>query len=537
MHGESYEDFVIRAHSELQQYIADPMQRNQVVWSAWESIHGDTERDRAEQYFGDDQYVHRYNVPLWQEHEAVIPGPDGAPIVKKNDVNRLKQIVQENNLRIADTDAYTALVDKHTIPPGAADKHIERPKTIGFVGPYRLGMVGRVQPKFAVFADEHHRKDAAQVLRDRPRRSVEVLTLAANGRPYFDPIACLSEAPRLPLPVAVYSANTTDGDAIIERYEGVAAAAPAPSFAGGSNTYIPGAVRRKDKFDALSGDDDANPSPDSSQRSGLMALEPQDLKTIVDAIMSTPQMQFLSQMMQEGGTSPGQPDQMPGANPGSTPPGPGPAAGPPQNNAPPTPGGAPAQREPYMPIGQMPNPSMGMGSVANRFSAEESFDGMETEMQTVSVEQYQALAQEQANLMHQLADVRKSNAILHARAADADRKVAINELYQAYPHFIDVQAELDRCLYSAGSDMDDDVFARHIQMLEQYAAKAPAMTRMVPDGEAPMQYAALSVETERYGAQITARSAEIYSAELAKGVVLTADECWARAEAEIKGRA
>jgi hypothetical protein len=535
MPSESYEDFVIRAHGELMQYLADPMQRNEVVWDAWEQVYGDTERERATQYFSEDQFVHRYNVPIWYEHEAVIPGPDGQPIVKHNDVNRLKAIVQENNLRIADTDAYTGLVDKHTSPPGQPDKFIEKPKTVGFVGPYRLGMLGRIQPKFAVFADEHHYKEAAQTLKDRPRRSVEVLTLKANGRPYFDPIAALSEAPRLSLPV-MYSADSDDGPFLVERYEAMAAAPAQPAYAGGGNTYIPGAGKRKNvqQFDALSTDD----SPDDQvTESSSMSLAPEDLKQIADAIMSTPQMQFVQQLMNSQGGQGGSPSPQPGqasaphAVPPAAPHG-GPAPGPqaPAPHAPAAPG-APAQREPYMPA------PGGMGMVANRFSA--ASENLETEeFETVESEQYAALVESNAKLMQRTADLAKSNAMLMARAADADRRVALTQLYQAYPHFVDIKAEEARCLYSAGGNMDDDAFASHLEMLEQYAAKIPAATPMVPGGESERYQAApRTVERERYEANISEKSVEIYNAAMASGNILTPDQCWAQAEKELSGKA
>lgn len=535
--GESYEDFVVRAHGLLQHYIADPMERNQAVWTAWESANGDTERQRAEQYFGDG-YVHKYNVPVWQEHEAVIQGPDGQPMVRKNDVNRLKSIIQENNLRIADTDAYTALVDKHTIPPGAPDKHVEKPKTVGFVGPYRLGMVGRIQPRFAVFADEHHYEAAAQTLKDRPRRSVEVLTLSANGRSYFDPIAALSEAPRLPLPVQAYSANDAKlGEITVERYEGVEAASPTPAYAGGTNTYIPGAKRRE-QF--------AAPVQPTATPERKPMLESNDIKQIIDAMLQTPQMQFVAQLMQQSGQAPdaslGQPGQQPGQAPGQ-PPAPAPHAAPP-HGAPA--GGPPAQREQFTPT--MP-PSMGMPAM--RYSA------IDSEFDEVNAEQYQALADQyetlsesyaaiseqneklakaQEALMGQVAQLHQSNAQLHAVAADAERKSKISELYQAYPHFVDVQAEETACLYSAGSQMTDDDFAAHLGMLERYAAKVPPVSRMIPGGELPQRQRP-SVETERYEAQVSQKAVEIYTAKLDSGEVLNYEQCYALAEQELKSSA
>lgn len=512
--NESQEDFIIRAHGELMPSVAEPMERNRMVWGAWDATRGDVERHRAEQVFPEDQFEHRRDVCLWHEHEATGVGPDGQPTIKRNDVNRLRDIVRENNLRIADTDAYTALVDKHTLPPGADDKGKDKPRTVGFVGPYRLGMIGRVQPRFAIFGDEHHYREAAQTLRDRPRRSVEVLTLRANGRSYLDPIAALSEAPRLPLPVH-YSATNDEGDAyVVDRYS----AEPVAAFPGGGNTYIPGDPKRKtsQQFDASSADDPDLSTPENAS----MPLAPEDLKQIADAIMSTPQMQFVQQLMsQQGGGAADPAAAQPGVQPSTQPAAPGQAA-------------APAQREPYMPG----SPASGMGGmVTNRFSATDSgeYEVVERHDTNELTERYAALAESQGRLMKQVAEVTSRNAVLEARAADADRRVALSELHNQYPHMVDLEAEHARCLYSAGSQMSDDQFAEHCELVEQYASRVPSITPMIPGGEMPRNQDRRSVQTEQYEAKISARSVEIYSAALAAGELKTSDQCWAEAEREL----
>lgn len=508
--GESCEDFVVRAHRELLATIPDPEVRNAVVWEAWEALYGYPERDRVESRFGLENYEHVRDVQHWQEHEAQVVGPDGQPAVRNNDVQRLIAIIQENNLRIADTDALPALVDKHTLSPSEDDKGKERPKNLGYAGPFRLGMTGRIKPRFAIFGDEHHRKDKLEVLRDRPQRSVEVLTLRANGRSYISPIACLSEAPRLPLPVQ-YAAINDDGDAyVVDRYS----AEPVAAFPGGGNTFIPGAHPAKKKhIDQFGAEPTDNPSPQSQPRKP-MALEQEDLKQIADAIMSTPQMQFVSQLMAQAGNSPTAPEpQAPAPSPS-----PGPS---------PSPQPQPVQKEPYMMPGMPGVP--GMGAVTNRFSAlsaDDEGDGV------VTPEQYAALAESQGHLMREVAELRRDNAIQRARAADADRRVALSDLASRFPHIVDLDDELNRCLYSAGSEMDDDQFHRHVELIETYAARVPAVTPMVPRGEMPERRVS-TVETERYEAQISERSLEIYNASLAAGKPKTADQCWDEAAKEV----
>jgi hypothetical protein len=526
--NETQEDYTIRAHRELMGTVTDPMERNRVVWNAWDTQVGDVERHRAESVFPEEKFEHRRDVCLWHEHEAATVGPDGQPAVKVNDVNRLRDIVRENNLRIADTDAYTALVDKHTMPGNQRDPL--PPRTLGFVGPYRLGMIGRVNPRFAIFGDEHHRRDESKTLADRPRRSVEVLTLRANGRSYLDPIAALSEAPRLPLPVH-YSATDDDrGEFYVDRYQ----AEPVAAFPGGSNGYIPNAGngtpkdgghisgRNKtytDQFGAVSND----PNDDNSTESTSM-LTPEDLKQIADAMMQTPQMQFITQLMQQGGQG-GQPGgepspQGPPQEPPQSPPHQGPPQGPPQHAAP---------KEPYIAPALA---GMAGGMMANRFGAteEDDYEIEGDDMDNELAEKYSALAESQGRLLQRVAEVSRRNAALEQKAADAERKQAIAELYNAYPHMVDVEAEHSRCLYSAGSVMDDDQFASHCELIEQYASKAPAIAPMVPSGELPRQSRGTS---EKYEAQIALRSVEIYNAALQTGQMKTSDECWAEAEREI----
>jgi len=312
--NETREDYSVRAHQATMAETPDPNARNRQVWDAVDMYFGNEDRARAEAHFPPEQFEHKRDMCLWFEHETEVAGPNG-PEVKKNDVNRIKAIVRENNARIADTDAYSAIVDKHTKPNGERDPL--PPRTIGFAGPYRIGMVGRIAPKFALFADEHRRRDEAATFRDRPRRSVEVLTLRANGRSYIDPIAALSEAPRLPLPVQYepgesgiverYQADAVYAD--VDRYEGEGA------MPGGSNTYLPGSgfAGKKQRFDASS-----DYQTDDDPENGSM-LGPEDLNQIITALLSTPQMKFIEQMMQNGGQVPaGDPNGgMAGQAPGS----------------------------------------------------------------------------------------------------------------------------------------------------------------------------------------------------------------------------
>jgi hypothetical protein len=147
--------------------------------------------------------------------------------------------VRGNNHRIRDFDGFAPLSDGHTPAPDDPDQ--TRPPILGYVGPYRLGMIGREKPRWAVFADEAHlRGPAEETLKGQPRRSVELWTFANDPtKMYFDPIAALgSETPRLPLPVTYSDLETAQG-VTVTRYSFVSP--------GASNTFISGAGIGKEK--------------------------------------------------------------------------------------------------------------------------------------------------------------------------------------------------------------------------------------------------------------------------------------------------
>ena len=270
--NETEEDFIVRSHYALASALPDPMQRNRAIWQAWDNARGNEMYARASQHFASEQYSPTEPRPFFMEHEKVNYGSDGSEQITNYDLGELTKIVRENNHRIQDTDAYTALVDKHTLPPPYRDP--DPPKNLGFVGPYRLGMVGRKNPRWGIFANEWQRNDKAKQLSDRPNRSVEVLQLKANGRRYIDPIAALSEAPRLPLPTTAQYAADAEAEAItVERYDATTAIG---SFPGSSNTMIKTA--KKGKADMY----------------GSAPVDQDMIREVLNALMSTEEWQTIS---------------------------------------------------------------------------------------------------------------------------------------------------------------------------------------------------------------------------------------------------
>ncbi|MGV3485961.1 MAG: hypothetical protein ACO1RT_16215 [Planctomycetaceae bacterium] len=455
--------------------IPEPTERNRAVWNAWDSTRGNSEQQRAQARFSADQYQRFPDVCYFSEHEANSVGPDGQPMVRKYDAAKLREIIEENNLRIADVDAYPTIIDRHTAPAGTRDP--AAPETLGVAGPFRLGMIGRISPRFAIFTDEYVRKDKLPQMASKGGRSVEVLTMKTTGRSYINPIAAISEAPRLPLPVQ-FSFGAAD-DEYIERYSVVAQySAGVPAFAGGGNTFV-------QKFDTQSPDGD---SQASSTNPGDGQMNEQLIRQIIDALMATEQMQWVTQQMGSGGTPAG------GAAP--------------QPAAPATPPQQPQQFGGGMGMGG------GMGASAMRYQTAESYY-TPTEDEADLAERYQALASGQAQLINELAETRSQLATLAVAKADADRSARLRELASRVP--IDLDRELQTCLYSAGSDYDDARFEAHIDTVERYAAKSIEQMPMVPTGVTGGGNAT-QLDTAQYQAQESAMIKTLINEYANKGV-------------------
>lgn len=209
-----------------------------------------------------------------------------------------------------------------------------------------------------------------------------------------------------------------------------------------------------------------------------MALSEDEMRRIAIAFLATPQMRFITQLMQQQVAS--------------------------------------GQGDPNRPTIPQSQP----GALQNAFGNE----------------QYAALATSQRRLSRQVAAVARRNAALEQREADIGRRARLDALAGRFPGVVDLAEEHQRCLYSAGSDMTDPEFEAYYEATEQFAARAAAAGSAPPAGGMVAQQHR-SVESEQYQAKISERSVEIYNASLEVGNVKTADQCWAEAEREISGAA
>lgn len=265
----------------------------------------------------DGDFVVFEDVPVFKEHVGVEGEVYGR--------QKLQWICDNVNRRIRDTGDFTPIVVQHTPTPedeAAGKKH--DPPLIGFAGPYHLALFGAEQPVWTIFADRFYIfKEDEQVFRKHPRRSVELWEEEDPKKRYFDPISVLgAETPALDLgilyrrasshiPVRRYSYRAH----LIQRYS---AAAVMPS---GTNTFAPAGTGLKKK----------NHDKEAEQ----VALSPEEIHQLVDALRSLPEFQYVQEQMKanggadngetlspidgDGGSGEGDPAQVASAEPASEP--------------------------------------------------------------------------------------------------------------------------------------------------------------------------------------------------------------------------
>ena len=573
--GESYEHFTVRAHYALMKQVQDPDDRNDIVEACWQDAHGPSTAEKiAQRTFAKDRFRPHPGVCYFMEHET--SGPDGSP--RSFGAREMINIYKNANSRIASTNAHPAITIGHT-PNEGEDK--PEPEVAGYVGNYRLGMVDRENPKFAIFADEYHDHEMAPKLNKRRRRSVELWTFK-DGRQHFDPVAALgAEAPRLALPVKFRRAESPEGT--VEKYSYSAAVAP-----GAANTFVQ-QFKKKDKG-----------------KYEMSTLSNEDRAQIAADIFQTPEMQdvmsFIQMMKTKMGTDdPGLGDYgmgdgyagEEGAEPEPTGQAPG-AAGamPPSNPEVPeapeaeefeadlgdedgipvgdedldvdpeqTEGGEANGAPPEMPADDTPPPPADpeAGPPTAEDAGEDDLDALLAALEggspeedeeiskmsqqngDVTVDKYNALAAEHRRLKYSqnqaLAKIgRLSGAVrtLQRREADAQRKVTIHELHQRYGDLVDVDEELQANLYSAGANVTEKEFKKHVSTIEKYGARVSGNMAMVPGGLA--FGGDESAELSKYEQQITDRAVEIATLAANKGQTLTYVEAREKAAEEIRPR-
>lgn len=493
---ETEEQFTIRAHRELMQEIPDWRERNAAVWDAWDQDRGPGRAKKiAAANFPPDRFSVSPGHCYFVEHDRPEVDRTGKATVKKFGVHDLCDILRSNNSRVLERESFAAIVDGHTLPPTESNPAPQEPEVLGYAGPYRLGMVGYDEPKFAIFGDEYQDKSKLDRLRGKPRRSVELLRMRSTGEQFFDPIAVLGAlAPRLPMPARYAMADVESEDVEVERYS-FSAPQAASFLPGGSNTHL----REPEKFSA----EEEQPSP--PQTEGAM-LTNEDIAQILDAVSQLPPFKYFEQMM-NGGAAGGQPGQaMPGAPMGADP-----AAGGMGGELPP---GGPEGME-GLDDGSDPG-AMGGDDFSpleddeepNRMSAQPHYD----------TQRYAALEASHNNLIRHVGILTEKLQKADQSRSDITRENAIRGYCDRYAGIFDYDTEIQRCLYSHGSSMTDQEFDQYRQDRESVGARAVPNQIRVPYGA----LASEDTDVEKY----SARAYEIHAEHVNKtGESLAWDDC------------
>ena len=346
--NETQPQFAIRFHEAMADEIADTSKRNRACFEAWDKARGDdpTISELVESRFTPDQYQRLHNVAMFHEHEVPEQLIGGKKVPAQHyGRDELAEMVEGMNDRILDHDEFSPITRGHSGPkPGDKSGERQMPEVLGFAGPYKLGMIGRKNPRWAIFGTEYHMKDAVPELKKRVGRSPEVWRYARMRDRFFYPIATLGEEmPRLNLPPAHYSRRSADSVPVfVECYSAV--------FPGGSNTFTP----------SFSNSDGRKPmqdqySSDAPAGGGSGHANADLVQEIIEALFETQPFQFLFGLMRQSGDSgspnpavpndippdpnapapgaPGAPGaQAPAAGPDAGQPAGGPAAAPPAGN-------------------------------------------------------------------------------------------------------------------------------------------------------------------------------------------------------------
>ena len=475
--------------------VPDPDQRNSMVWGAWDAVRGQRPEEAvALSKFTADRFARSDAHCVFAEHETV--GSDGKP--RKYGLGELAKIVRQHSKEQRDIGAFPALTSCHT--PDKGDPNGKDPDVLGYSGLNpRLGMIGREQPRWAIFADEAHMPEAKVDLAKKPFRSVELWTFK-DGRMRFHPVVAVgAEAPRLQMP-AKYSGKfeqlLVDG-AKVEKYT-VAAA-----YAGGTNSFVKQPVKHTEGND----------------------MNDQETAQLLAMLQETPQFKFLTRLMEEYEAEQAAAANPAAGNPAAPPP--GAAAGAPP--APAAPGaGAPSDddlADLQDLLGQDDPPKPNAPPPADKPPEKNT---VANNPNVVSMEKYTAL---HSTLTKQSERI----VALERVAADATRRQKLNELATKFPMIVDVDDEAKVCLYSLGSKMTDDQFNAHVATVEKYGQRF-ADSPMIPRGEMPERYIAQS-QAEKYEARLADEAVKIHGEIVRREHRQPSyDECEAEAKKRLGGK-
>lgn len=497
--------------------IPETDKRTAAVFAAWRDAKGlgPLETKAAEKFSKQAGYELVRDVPVFKEHEYhrdAYKRADGSEVPERNetyDLSKLRMIVDRCNYRIADTSDFSPLCEGH-LDGGSIGQKLP----LGFSGPFRLGMIGNVEPKWAIFADEHHKLDCRELLRSLPRRSPEVWMTQDPSQRFFDPIAALgSETPRLDM--GINYGRLKSGE-VVEKYSA--------AFAGPMSVSVPAPVTVDGKSKSQ--------KQNYSEESGTM-LSPEDIKQIIDGLMETDLMKFVQGLKDQIEAAQDAVDQQgdpvaegdPAADPNSAAATGEPSAAPP-GDAPPA---APPAAPPTAPAAAAPPPA------APDVSADPKPDtppagppASPDDDPDKKKETYSMTPEMKALYSQQNEEIKALKARLNA--ADAE-KVAITRQSRIMTlrrtHAFD---ENKAVAYS--KSLNDEQFEGYLGQIVDMATPIPIDQQFIPTPglEAPARRAD---EAEKYSRDCSERAVQLVMAARGRGENTSYEDCLAKAQAEL----
>ena len=300
--GEAQFQFFMRAFRALRQQIPSANRRTLKILRVWSaSPNAKALRLKALEQFPADRFVHTGPRCVFVEH--IVPGhlDQGQPEIRYGRAE-LQQLVDWANYRILNAGNFAPISDGHT--PSSAEKRngVSDPDVLGYAGPFYLGLLGDLDPQWAIYADEWiHQQDLARIVKLQ-RRSPEVWANEPIERRTMDPIAALGAAtPCLDSGMNPYC-RCSDGR-LVMRYS-------ASTFSESRSTFTPdaGSIRQRPSGDDLMpvrDDDRIRNSLAEAVGQALQAILPNIVQTVQDQLGRAPEISESEQESEVAGVDDG----------------------------------------------------------------------------------------------------------------------------------------------------------------------------------------------------------------------------------------
>lgn len=504
--SEEQADFISRCHEALSGEFPETDQRNAVCFRQWREAKGTDKLSKiAAEKFPEDKFEHVADVPVFAEH-ATKDANGNAAVYGKDE---LAAIAARCNERIADTGDFSPITEGHTPTKEDFAAGAPMPKVLGYAGPYRLGQIGNKNPRWAIFADEWHHKEDVPTLSRLRRRSPELWLEERMEDRFFDPIAALgAETPRLDMGMVSYH-RTADGRTV-QKYS---AASPAVG-----SVFVPSDDIEK-----------KNHAAPAAPTGGLsMALTPEDVKQIVDAIEQLDWVQYVKADMaaaQDEGSDDDKPlggEETPAEEAAEEK-----APAPEQDKVPAEPAAeAPKEEEPVKnerPEGDEPEPEEDKEMKAKKsYEAGGTVEQEPVNTGTGTISQFAKDSDEKARYAKLEARVKAAEdkvAKAEARERSADRYAKLTALRSEEGYVFPMEDELRDSM-----EMNDEQFARHITRIRTRYQKAPVDPRRLPTPSIPNDR---GTDTEK---AVYKRAVDIHAEKMRNGIHATWHDCVREAE-------